>query len=171
MSEEVNFSINGNTNIAGLDKELKDALERMKISTDVGENIFNTFEREKGAKLTESNFASLGNKLRGVNDLAVDKPWYNEDTTTLVIREFTNVFDLPQHMYVDKLPMEIDNKLKAPVDKNKFFSEGYVGYTKLRFNVGDAFMEYDASLAKPFGGEYTKLYVVPNVSVLDSFNQ
>lgn len=161
-------SVNGNTNLASLPKDLKDALERMNISTAVGNNVFNTFEREQGDNLTEATVVTQGNALRGTQDLASGKGWYNEDTTVLVVREYTNVYDLPSHMYVDKVPMEVQG-LETPMDKNQFFNKGYVGHTKLRYSLVDSFMEYDSSQQTPFGGKFTKDYVVPNVSVLDTF--
>lgn len=161
-------SVDGNNDLNSLSSELKDALERMKISTPYGDNVFNAFERNGGNKLTEPLFATLGNQVRGTNDLAVNKGWYNEDSTVLVIREYTNTFELPQYMYTDKVPMEIKG-LETPIDKNQFFSKGYVGHTKLRFTLVDSFMEYDSSLPNPFGGKFSKDFVVPNVSVMDSF--
>ena len=159
-------SVDGNKNLTSLNTELKNALSRMKIST--SDNIFGAFESEEGSKLTESSVANLGNAIRGTNDLKVGKSWYNEDTTVLVVREYTNIFDLPNFLYVDKIPMKVAG-LETPVDKGQFFSKGKIGYTVLQLEVAKATMEYNSSLASPFGGKNEKAFVVPNVSVMDTF--
>lgn len=161
------ISVNGNTNLSSLDPKLKDAIERMNISTPRGSNVFNQFEYNKGENLTEANVANLFNLTRGTNAHAVGQPWYNEDTTTLVVREYVTTYDLPPHVYVDKIPQEVPG-IATPMDKAQFFKQGYLGFTKLRFQLVDGWMEFDSSKPSPFGGVYTPLYVVPNVSVTDT---
>jgi hypothetical protein len=159
--------VDGNRNLDKLDPQLEEALTNMKILGD--DNIFNTFERGEGDKQTESKVASLGNAVRGTSSLAVGKGWYNEDSTILIVREYTNVFTLPFYPYVDKLPMEIDG-LTTPIDKMTFFENGKRGHTQLTFEDVNAKMTYDSSASKPFGGKYSVDYIVPDVSVMDTFS-
>ncbi|WP_080833705.1 hypothetical protein [Cohnella massiliensis] len=125
--------VNGNRNLNNLPTELKEALTRMHILGD--DNVFNTFERSTGAKLNEDIVATLGNAIRGSSDLAVGKGFYNEDSTILVVREYTTTFDLPSYMTTDKVPMEISG-LEVQMDKNQFFSKGATGHTLLQYKVG-----------------------------------
>ena len=157
--------VNGNRNLNALHPDLRDALTRMKILGD--DNVFSAFEREGGEPLSEEFFATLGNQVRGTSDLALNKGWYNEDTTILVVREYINVFDLPHFLYVDKIPMEVDG-LATPVDKTKFFSDGKAGHLKMTYRINDAYMVVDSSKGD-FGIQRSIQYVVPNVSVLDTF--
>lgn len=157
--------VNGNRNLNALHPDLRDALTRMKILGD--DNVFSAFEREGGVPLSEEFFATLGNQVRGTSDLALNKGWYNEDTTILVVREYINVFDLPHFLYVDKIPMEVDG-LATPVDKTKFFSDGKAGHLKMTYRINDAYMVVDSSKGD-FGIQRSIQYVVPNVSVLDTF--
>ncbi|SFM05294.1 hypothetical protein SAMN03159341_11513 [Paenibacillus sp. 1_12] len=159
------IGVNGSRNLNSLSNELKDALTRMKILGN--DNIFGSFENGSGDKLTESIVASLGNNVRGSSDLAVGKGFYNEDTTVLVVREYTNTFALPLVGYADKIPMQIPG-LEANGDKNLFFSKGFTGHTKLSFKVANVGMTYDSSKGD-FGGSKSIDFVVGNASVLDSF--
>jgi hypothetical protein len=160
------IGVDGNRNLASLSQELKDALSRMKISG--VDNIFNTFESGTGANLTEPTFASDGNLARGTNDLAVGKGWYNEDSTVLIVREYINTFTLPFMAYTDKIPMEVTG-LESPGDKAKFFSVGKRAYVTLDFRINDAWLTSDSSIGG-YGMTKEVNYVIPNVSVLDSFS-
>ena len=168
------LSVNGQKDLSAIDPQLKDAVERMQISTERGKNVFKQFEFNKGANLNESDVADLINKTRGVDELKVGSPWYYEDATTLVIREYITTYDLPPHVYVDKIPQEVAG-IPTPMDKAQFFKQGHTGHTKLRFQLVDTWMEYDTSKApytapyssQPYGPQQT-LYVVPNVSVTDT---
>lgn len=161
------LSVDGQTDLTKLDPLLKDAVDRMNISTARGSNVFNQFEYGKGANLTESNVANLLNTTRGVNEHSVGKPWYYEDTSTLVVREYITTYDLPSHVYVDKIPQEIPG-LQTPMTKDQFFKKGETGFGKYRIQLLDSWMEYDSSKPTPFGGVQTRLYVVPNVSITDT---
>lgn len=158
--------VNGSRNLNSLPTELKEALTRMHILAD--ENVFNTFERGTGAKLTEDIVATLGNAVRGSNDLAVGRGFYNEDSTILVVREYTTTFDLPSYMTTDKIPMEIPG-LEVQMDKNQFFSKGATGHTLLQYKVGQVEMIADSSKGD-FGVKKSTQFVVGNASVLDSFS-
>ena len=159
------IGVNGNRNLGSLPTELKEALTRMHIMGE--DNIFNAFERNAGAELTEDIVANLGNAVRGTNDLAVGKGFYNEDSTVLIVKEYTTTFNLPSYMTVDKVPMEIDG-LEVPVDKNQFFSKGKTGHTLLQYKVEDVEMVADSSKGD-FGVKKSTQFVVGNASVLDSF--
>lgn len=159
-------SVNGETTFANLHKELQDALIRMKVSTK--SNIFDGFVRGDGENLSDKDVVRLGNAVRGTSDLKVNQGWYNEDSTVLVIREYINVFTLPSHQYSDKMPLQIPS-IETPVDKLQFFTKGLRQHSLLRFKVQEAGMEYDSSEATPFGGAYEIESVVPNASVMDSF--
>lgn len=160
------IGINGNRNLNSLPTEMKEALTRMHILGD--DNIFSTFERSTGAKLSEEIVANLGNAVRGTNDLAIGKGFYNEDSTILIVREYTTTFDLPSYMTVDKVPMEIDG-LEVQMDQNQFFSKGATGHTLLQYKVGKAEMVADSSKGD-FGVKKSTQFVVGNASVLDSFS-
>ncbi|ULO06283.1 hypothetical protein H1230_25180 [Paenibacillus sp. 19GGS1-52] len=160
-------SVDGITNLNSLSAELKQALTQMKILGD--KNIFGAFEHGSGSNLTESVVANLGNALRGTNDLAIGRGFYNEDVTTLIVREYINRFKLPQFAAVDKIPLEIPG-LAADVNKNQFFSKGLTGHSKLILKVNDAEMIFDSSKGD-FGGKRSIEFVVGNVSVLDSFQR
>ncbi len=160
------MGVNGNRNLNNLPTELKEALTRMHILGD--DNVFNTFERSTGAKLNEDIVATLGNAIRGSSDLAVGKGFYNEDSTILVVREYTTTFDLPSYMTTDKVPMEISG-LEVQMDKNQFFSKGATGHTLLQYKVGQVEMIAD-SFKGDFGVKKSTQFVVPNGSILDSFS-
>lgn len=175
------FSVDGITNFESLDPTLKEALERAHLLDN--DNIFNNFQRQGGAVLDEAGFATLANALRGgTTDIQSGKGWYQEDTTVLVFREYTNTFELPQFMYVDKVPMQIAG-LEAPINKLQFFSKGYRGYTKMLLeDTEKLYMQFDSSAengnlkgffrsdgsADP--NKSTIDYIVPNVSVTDTFS-
>ncbi|WP_201317575.1 hypothetical protein [Paenibacillus sp. EPM92] len=160
------IGVNDNRNLDSLPSELKEALTRMHILSD--DNVFNVFERGTGAKLGEDIVATLGNMVRGSNDLTVGKGFYNEDSTSLVVREYITTFDLPSYMTADKLPMEIPG-LEVQMDKNQLFSKGALGNTLLQYKVGKAEMIADSSKGE-FGVKKSTQYVVGNASVLDSFS-
>lgn len=173
------FSVDGNTNLDSLDDTLKAALTRAKLMG--SKTVFNNFQAAAGAGLTEAQFASLGNALRGTSDLATGKGWYNEDSTVLVFREYTTTFELPQFMYVDKIPMQIAG-LEAPIDKLQFFSKGFKGHTMMQYKDTDKFyMNFDSSVpkgnldgffrsdGKPDPNKQSTDYIVPNATVLDTF--
>lgn len=167
------LSVDGQKDFSKLDGELVKALNRMEISTKRGENVFTAFEYNKGEVIKEQKAIDLINKARDTKDLVSGKPWYYEDTTQLVVREYITKYDVPSYMYVDKIPQEIKG-IATPMDKSKYFKDspsgkgGFTGYAKYRITLKDAWMEYNSSEATPFGGKHAKLYSVPNVSVVDT---
>ncbi|WP_079912990.1 hypothetical protein [Paenibacillus sp. 32352] len=160
------IGVNGSRDLSALSEDLKNALERMHISTT--DNVFNTFESGSGAKLTEAKFASLAAAVRGLNDIAVGKGWYSEDSSLLVVREYLTTFALPSLNYSDKLPFELTPDLAAPVDKMKFHSTGAPGFTKLHLKAGNAQMTADSSTGK-IGVQQSPQFIATNSSVLDTF--
>ncbi|WP_080832382.1 hypothetical protein [Cohnella massiliensis] len=159
--------VDGNRSVQNIDADLKTALVNMKILSD--DNVFANFEKNGGAALSESLVATLGNAVRGTNDLQVGQGWYSEDTTQLVVREYITTFALPLVTYTDKVPLEIEG-LQVPSDKSQFFSVGKQGFVTMDFklaNRNDAHMKADSST-----GEFAEKgvnFIAPNVSVLDSF--
>lgn len=153
-----------------LTEELKTALDRMKL-TGTNKTVLDVFEYNQGAKLTESEVARLMNALRGTNDLKVGGNWYHEDTTVLVVREYTTIFDLPSaYMYSDKIQMQIPN-LDSPIDKNQFYTKGLAGHTTLEIGIdkSDVTLKYDSSTGLWNKDSKKEMqYVVPNVSILDT---
>ncbi|GMK39036.1 hypothetical protein PCCS19_20900 [Paenibacillus sp. CCS19] len=160
------IGVDGSRELSALSEDLKNALERMHISTAV--NVFSTFESGSGDKLTEAKFASLAAAVRGSIDIAVGKGWYSEDSSLLVVREHVTTFALPSYQYADKLPMEMNSDLATPVDKTKFFSVGLPGFTKLQLKVGNAQMTADSSTGQI--GVQQPQFLATNVSVLDTFS-
>lgn len=148
------------------EKDLGCALARMNITTDA--NVFNTLEANKGHNVSDGSFASLGNAVRGTTNLATGKPWYNEDTTVVVLREYTRTFDTPSYMYTNKIPLKIPG-LEEPIDKTQLFMKGYRGHSMLTLDVQKLKAIYDTS-ENGFGGASTIDYIVPNSTVIDSFN-
>lgn len=179
------------TSMAG--SELLAALENMKLTTT--ETVLSVFDSNKGDLAVEDDYCSLGNAVRGTNDLDASKGFYNEDTTTLDVIEYIQVFKLPISIFTDKIPMTVDDGISTPVNKNNFYLSydtnkfgGYTGHTIIRYslwstqksfspydtttgtNSKDVFMEHDSSLSStPFGTKSTQM-IVPNVSILDTMN-
>lgn len=99
----------------------QEVLEKMKLIGNKEQTVFKNFERQQGKPLTEEEFITQAGKSRPTNDLAINKGWYNEDSTKLVIREYKTTFKAPTQSITmsDKLPMSI-NQLNAPLNKNYF---------------------------------------------------
>lgn len=151
-------SING-VPLSAYSSDFKDVLEKLGLTG--SSSILNVFEHGAGAILDEQNIADLASYVRGSSDIAVGKPWYTEDCTTLVIKEYTTTFNLPRaHMFSDKIPMNIPG-IESPVDKNLFYTKGFAGHTALRLSLPLAKFDFDDSNSNID-------YVIPNVSILDS---
>lgn len=175
-------AVNGDTNFKNtLNAETIKAFEEMTLLNDSG--VLSVFDKGQGKK-PEASFVSLGNAVRGTNALATSTGWYNEDTTVLVVREYTNKFEVPVSMFVDKIPMTVPN-LTTPMNKMDFFTQGKTGHTvytnaivssQATLNPYDnasgtkdaCTMVHDSSATdSPFGNR-TIDYIVPNVSILDT---
>lgn len=116
-----NLEVRGGVLVQKGDLPPREVLEKMKLIGNKDQTIFRNFERQQGKPLTEQEFITQAGKSRPTNDLQLNKGWYNEDTTKLVIREFKTTFKAPEQAITmsDKLPMSI-NQLQAPLNKNYF---------------------------------------------------
>ena len=162
------FSVDGQKDFTKLEKELQEAVNNMNLY-DSPNLVFHKLESGQGADLDDAKYATLANALRGgTTDIKMGEPWYNEDSTVLIIREYVYEFDVPDHAFAEKIPMTVDG-LETPRDKNQFYSAGTEGHTVLRYQQGNNEMEYDSSTGE-YGGDITTDFLVPNVSVLDTFN-
>lgn len=164
------IAVNG-VPVANLSAELKEVLAQMHILGDKDKTVLNVFETRAGAKISGETpeALSLANAARHTSDWANGNGWYNEDSTVLVVREYVNTFVLPQYTYSDKLPMEVDN-LKTPMDKADFFKVGELGYLKLSYALTK--LPKAEMVSDTLSGQWTTRganYVVPNVSVMDTF--
>lgn len=153
--------------VSSVNDETKDILSKMKLNTQ--DTLLDVFEKSKGKALDEANVANLINAVRGTNDVKVGAGWYNEDTTILIIREYTTVFELPKaYMYTDKIAMNIPG-IESPINKNDFYTKGLKGHTKLKMTVdkSDCYILYDDTSKKVWNDKEMK-FTVPNVSILDT---
>lgn len=175
-------SVDGDKNFKrNLPADVIKAFEEMTLLDDKG--VLSVFDRGQGKK-PESSFVTLGNAVRGTNDLSTNSGWYNEDTTVLVVREYSNKFEIPVSMFADKVPMTVPN-LQTPINKMDFFTQGKTGHTvytnsvisntstlnpydNTSGNVEAVTMKHDSSRTDSQFGSRTVDYVVPNVSILDT---
>lgn len=168
------------------DPELYDALVNMKlIGKNKDETLFKPFEHQTGATLTEQKYADMAanakKSLDGfeTNNISVNKGWYSEDTTALVIKEYVSVFDIPNVAAADKISLSVKG-LETPTNKNQFFSTMGKGYnflnvmfeanlSKIKSDLQNAkvYFEHTSREANDFGDKVVD-YLVPNVSVTDS---
>lgn len=162
------------------------------LKTDEGAKLTNRFsantkEETEGSKSVSAqpaksadDFVANANRVRHVDKHGSEAPmmvkednWYNEDTTILVVREFTNTFKIPTYMYTDKLPLKVPG-LETPMDKIKFFTQGTTGHTELTIKLNseeDSFMTFNSSpgFEESIKGTVPSTeYVVPNVSIMDT---
>lgn len=157
-------------------KELYEALVGMKLVGAKDDTVLKTLVDSEGDKLTESTFATLANKERGVSDIATGKGWYYEDTTTLVVMEYITTYELPISMFTDKIPMTVKG-LETPVDKNKFFNVMSKGYNTLNYTMTSksisglgtvkVYFEYNSRTDSAYGAK-EPAYGVSNTTVNDS---
>lgn len=170
------------------DAGLYEALENMKL---IGENkdetLFKVFEHQTGAKLTEDKYLTMATQAKQsldgltTNNLEMNKGWYSEDTTVLVIREYVTNYNVPSVSYSDKIPMTIPG-LETPSNKAQFFSVMGKGHTYLKYNIDSielfsldselkektkVFFEHNSRTGSPFGKKNVD-YLVPNVSITDT---
>lgn len=170
------------------DAGLYEALENMKL---IGENkdetLFKVFEHQTGAKLTEDKYLTMATQAKQsldgltTNNLEMNKGWYSEDTTVLVIREYVTNYNVPSVSYSDKIPMTVPG-LETPSNKAQFFSVMGKGHTYLKYNIDSielssldselkektkVFFEHNSRTGSPFGKKNVD-YLVPNVSITDT---
>ena len=114
------------------------------------------------------------------DNLAINKGWYSEDTTVLVVKEYVTNYDVPSISFSDKIPMSVVG-LDSPIDKNQFFSTLGKGHTYLNYTLNSnnlnvlnsglsatkVYFEHNSRTGSPFGKKNVD-YLVGNVSVLDT---
>lgn len=163
------IGVDGSRDLASVNPELLKALEEMgiKVSTKA-KGIFLGFDANQGDALKGEKDTDLNqvNAIRGTGDWQNGKPWYNEDTTVLVVREYTSTFAVPQYTYTDKLPMMLAG-LETPADMNQFFSKGFKGYVAVRYDLVNSYFTANTSTGK--NAPAKAQFVVPNVTVEDTF--
>lgn len=151
---------------------LYEALEGMKL---VGANkdatVLATFEHQTGKALTEQGFKDLAKVKKGIDNLEIGKGWYSEDSTALIIKEYTTIMELPKTGFTDKIPMTVKG-LETPVSKTDYYKKMGRGYSIVRYSIkgsmiSESFMEYNSKTGESFGKKEI-LFGVPNVSISDT---
>jgi hypothetical protein len=159
-------SVNGQP-VSSITGHLKTALEEMGL---LNGDAFKTLERGTGAVIDNPNYVSL------TKERVFGTPWYAEDTTSLILKEYTTTYSIPSIGAQAVLPLNV-NGLATPINKNMFFSQGKSGHTKLEVSLiyngtpVSPFFVYDSSLINNIRGTLPNRvaqYIIPNVSVLDS---
>lgn len=163
-------------NIKANDNDLYNALVGMKLVGTKDETVLRTLVSEAGDKLTESSFATLANKERGVSDISTGKGWYFEDTTTLIVMEYTTTYELPISGFTDRIPMTVKG-LETPINKAQFFDKISKGYNVLNYSMSSksisglgvvkVYFEHNSRTGSDFGPK-EPAYGVSNTTTLDS---
>ncbi len=160
-------------------KALYEALEGMRlVGANKDQTVLATFEHQQGKLLTEQSFIDEAQVARdGVNNLALNSGWYSEDSTVLLVREYTTTYDVPNAMFSDVLPMSISGGLQTPINKNMFYRTMSIGHTFLNFDMRSnnipgvgtvkAFLEVESRTNSTWNN-VTRDYGVPNVSIVDT---
>lgn len=155
-------------------RELLEAVEQMHL-TDGGEGILSVFEENEG-EIASATYVKLSNALRDVAGtkakMRKEAKWYNEDTSLVVLREYKVKFEVPDYMYTDKVPLTVAG-YTAAMDKNAFFTEGAIGHTQLKYNVGPDLEDsvpllFNSTYDDTIGGKKSGDYIVPDVSITDT---
>lgn len=150
--------------------DLYEALVAMRLTgVSKDQSVLATFEHQTGKALTEQKFKDLAKSARGVDNIELGKGWYSEDSTVLVIKEYTTVLNLPNAVFTDKIPMTVSG-LQTPVNKQQFYSVMAKGHNIIRYEVGStikSYFEHNTNKASGFGNQITS-YGVPNVSISDT---
>ncbi|MEG1723774.1 MAG: hypothetical protein RR313_00130 [Anaerovoracaceae bacterium] len=157
-------------------------------SNDRNSTVFKTFEYQQGKPLTEKSYIELLQGSRNTMDgiptpntaaAAEGKGWYSEDTTVLLIKEYSSNYYVSSPTFNDKIAMSVPG-LTTPVNKNLFYSVMGKGYSYLKMNLPltgmgngakdiDVYFEYSGYPQDDLGNGVQQVqFVVPNVSVLDS---
>ena len=168
------------------DAGLYEALVNMKLIGSKENTVLKGFEHQTGVQLTEQKYIDMVSaakqSLDGIttNNLQLNKGWYSEDTTVLVIREYVSNYNVPSISFSDKLSMQIAG-LNTPIDKSQFFSTLGKGHTVINYNfksdnIGyglantNVYFEHNSRLGSAFGKQKVD-YLVANVSVTDTTRQ
>jgi len=156
------------------------------IGENKNETVFKGFEHQTGASLNEQKYIDLATSAKQAldglttNNLSLNKGWYSEDSTVLVVKEYITNYGVPSISYSDKLSQSVAG-LETPLDKGLFFSTLGKGYTFINYtytnnnlktinsglSTAKVFFEHNSRLGSPFGKQQTD-YLVANVSVLDT---
>lgn len=168
------------------DTALYEALDNMKLIGSKENTLLKGFEHQTGNQLTEQKFVDLVKVSKQSMDgfitdnLAINKGWYSEDSTVLVVKEYVTNYDVPSISFSDKIPMSVVG-LDSPIDKNQFFSTLGKGHTYLNYTLNSnnlnvlnagltatkVYFEHNSRTGSPFGKKNVD-YLVGNVSVLDT---
>ena len=181
------YSVVAISDLEKKDAGLYEALEGMKlIGKNKNETVFKGFEHQTGASLNEQKYIDLATSAKQAldglttNNLSLNKGWYSEDSTVLVVKEYVTNYGVPSISYSDKLSQSVAG-LETPLDKGLFFSILGKGYTFINYtytnnnlkningglSTAKVFFEHNSRLGSPFGKQQTD-YLVANVSVLDT---
>ena len=183
------------TALKSTNNALYNALVEMKLYSESNiksETLLKVFDSQKGKGLTESLYISklldARKSLDSLNDSAyslvnpvLNKGWYSEDTTVLVVKEYVTNFEVPSTSVSDKLPMTITG-LTTPTNKAQFFTSIGKGYTYLKYDLPvtapavsgitekvSAYFEFSSFPGDSLGfGRQGVDYLVPNVSITDT---
>ncbi len=168
------------------DAGLYEALVNMKLIGSKENTVLKGFEHQTGVQLTEQKYIDMVSAakqlLDGIttNNLQLNKGWYSEDTTVLVIREYVSNYNVPSISFSDKLSLQIAG-LNTPIDKSQFFSTLGKGHTVINYNfksdsIGyglantNVYFEHNSRLGSAFGKQKVD-YLVANVSITDTTRQ
>jgi hypothetical protein len=190
-----NYSTSTMTALKNTNNALYNAIVGMGLYVENGKKentVFKDFEHMTGRLLDENLYATklldarksidgLSSSAYSAVNVATGKGWYSEDTTVLVIKEYTSNFEVPAVSVSDKLPMSINN-LTTPTNKNQFFSNIAKGYTYLKYDLPitaptvsgitekvSAYFEFSSFPGDTLGfGRQGVDYLVPNVSITDT---
>lgn len=181
------YSVVSISDLKTKDAGLYEALVGMKLVGTKSNTLFKYFEHQTGARLSEQKYIDLANAAKQTLDgiatknLAMNKGWYSEDTTVLVIREYVTNYSVPSVSYSDKIAMSVQG-LETPANKAQFFSVMGKGHTYLKYNIDSTdlssldselrqttqvYFEHNSRTGSAFGNKNVD-YLVANVSVTDT---
>ena len=181
-----NYSLVKISDLQSKDAGLYEALVNMKLTGSKENTVLKGFEHQTGVQLTEQKYIDMVSaakqSLDGIttNNLQLNKGWYSEDTTVLVIREYVSNYNVPSISFSDKLSLQIAG-LNTPIDKSQFFSKLGKGHTVINYNfksdnIGyglantNVYFEHNSRLGSAFGKQKVD-YLVANVSITDTTRQ
>ena len=151
---------------SGKSHEIGVALREMKL---IGNNniLSQVFAKGAGEKITDSGLKTWLTNNGGKKYL--NKGWYYEDTSVLVVKKFKTDFSLSDTTISDKLPMNLGPQ--TPADRNQFFSNGYTATADLTtvFNINIVGAKLTGKSSTDRVKEKKVDFIVPDVSIKDSY--
>lgn len=151
---------------SGKAHEIGVALKEMKL---IGDNniLSQVFAKGAGEKITDSGLKTWLTNNGGKKYL--NKGWYYEDTSVLVVKKFKTDFSLSDTTISDKLPMNLGPQ--TPADRNQFFSNGYTATADLTtvFNINIVGAKLTGKSSTDRVKEKKVDFIVPDVSIKDSY--